>query len=427
VVASVRVGDVVAGKYRVERLLGSGGMGSVYAARQIELDRLVAIKFLGAGDLPDDEARARLRSEAKAAGRLKGDHVARVHDVGVHGDDLPFLVMEYFDGEDLSAVAKRRGVIPVAEATDWILHACEALAEAHAASIIHRDVKLANLLLTKSASGQPLVKVLDFGVSKTLTESGCVTRTAAMLGSPKFMAPEQMEDPRSVDARSDVWSLGVCLYRLVSGRAAFDGETLARVCTTVLHQTPRSIRSIRPDVPAGFARIVETCLEKDRARRFGDVAELAGALAPFASDPGAARERVERIAAELGVPMPRLGPPSMGPAARTTLDGAWATTHSTMRGPATAKTPVLGIALGGAAFVLGIAGLANAILVRAPASPITPSASVAAATAPPPPPAPSEPLPPPSASATVRGAPLPTTAPMPPKKKRPLPFPDDRK
>ncbi len=387
---SVHAGDVVAEKYVVERLLGSGGMGSVYSARHVALEQLVAIKFLAKGVLPDEEAYARFRLEAKAVVRLKSDHVAKVYDVGVHGDDLPFIVMEHLDGEDLSSMTKARGLLPVAAASEYAMQACEALAEAHALGIVHRDVKPANLFVTRSASGWPLVKVLDFGVSKTTTADGGfdVTRTAAMLGSPKFMSPEQMEDPRGVDARTDVWSLGVCLYRMLAGRGPFEAETLARLCQLVIHEQPPTLRTLRADLPPAYEHIVEKCMEKDRAHRFADVAQLAGALAPFALDPEQARERVTRIAAMLGVPIPAFGPPapratpSSGPMRSTFDGGAWATTHGQ---PPRKRSFVLGAAVGVAVGALAIVGVV-ALRSRPPPPPLpvvaAPAESASSPTAP---------------------------------------------
>jgi eukaryotic-like serine/threonine-protein kinase len=341
-VASVCSGDVVADKYRVERMLGTGGMGYVVAARHLTLDQLVAIKFLSKGSLGDEEAYARFRREAKACVRLKGDHVARVFDVGVHDGDEPFIVMEYLDGADLSSVTKERGPLSIGEAAEYILQACEALAEAHSLGIVHRDVKLANIFLTHSPSGWPLVKVLDFGVSKTIAASELasdVTRTAAMLGSPKYMSPEQMNDPRGVDARTDVWSLGVCLYRLIAGRPPFDGETIGRLCTMVLHETAAPLSHWRADVPTALDNIVAACLQKDRSGRFANVAELAAALVPFCIEQERAREMAAHVASVLGVPAP---PPGYIPqhivvqqmqASGGSLEGAaaWARTYAAQK------------------------------------------------------------------------------------------------
>ena len=309
--SSVRPGDVLAGKYRVERVLGSGGMGYVVAARHLQLDQLVAMKFLrkNGASLDETEATGRFLREAKAVVRLKDEHVAKVFDVGTLETGEPYIVMEYLEGCDLSALAKQRGAIPASEAVDYIMQACEALAEAHSLGIVHRDVKLANLFLTKGHAGTPLVKVLDFGISKVnpFGESDHeMTRTASMLGSPRFMSPEQMRDPRSVDARADIWSLGVVLYRLVAGKPPFEADTLGRLLTMVMHESPDTLATVRSDLPLGFSETVGRCLEKDANLRYTNIAELAYALVPFAVDPGRARGVADRIAATLSVAqMPR--------------------------------------------------------------------------------------------------------------------------
>ncbi len=309
--SSVKPGDVLAGKYRVERVLGSGGMGYVVAARHLQLDQLVAMKFLrrGSAGLDETEATGRFLREAKAVVRLRDEHVAKVFDVGTLENGEPYIVMEYLDGCDLSALAKQRGQIPVAEAVEYVLQACEALAEAHSLGIVHRDVKLANLFVTRGHAGSPLVKVLDFGISKVnpFGESEQeMTRTASMLGSPRFMSPEQMRDPRNVDARSDIWSLGVVLYRLVAGKPPFEADTLGRLLSMVMHENPDTLAQVRGDLPAGFSETVQRCLEKDANARYSNIAELAYGLVPFAADAMRARAAADRIAATLSVAqMPR--------------------------------------------------------------------------------------------------------------------------
>jgi len=261
---AVKPGDVLAGKYRVEKVLGAGGMGYVVAARHLQLDQMVAMKFLRKGALDNKEAGARFLREAKAVVKLRNEHIAKVFDVGTLESGEPYIVMEYLDGCDLSALAKDRHLIPPAEACEYVLQACEALAEAHSLNIIHRDIKLANLFITRGPAGGPLVKVLDFGISKTnpFGESEHdMTRTASMLGSPRFMSPEQMRDPRAVDGRTDIWSLGVVLYRLVSGRPPFEADTLGRLLTMVMHEQEIPLSAVRKDLPPGFSEVVGNCLQ----------------------------------------------------------------------------------------------------------------------------------------------------------------------
>ena len=309
--SSVRPGDVLAGKYRVERVLGSGGMGYVVAARHLQLDQLVAMKFLrrGGNALDETEATGRFLREAKAVVRLRDEHVAKVFDVGALETGEPYIVMEYLDGSDLAGAREAARRDPRRRGVDYVLQACEALAEAHALGIVHRDVKLANLFVTRGASGSPLVKVLDFGISKVIrsaSRSTTMTRTASMLGCPRYMSPEQMRDPRAVDARTDIWSLGVVLYRLVTGRPPFEADTLGRLLTMVMHENPDPLSAVRGDLPLGFSETVQRCLEKDANHRYSNIAELAYALVPFAVDPVRARGVADRIAATLSVAqMPR--------------------------------------------------------------------------------------------------------------------------
>lgn len=356
--ASVKPGDVLAGKYRVERVLGAGGMGYVVAARHLQLDQLVAMKFLRKDALDNTEAGMRFLREAKAVVRLRNEHVAKVYDVGTLETGEPYIVMEHLEGCDLAALVKQRRLVPAGEAAAWVLQACEGLAEAHAIGIVHRDIKLANLFVTRGPSGGPLVKVLDFGVSKSnpLGDSEHeMTRTASMLGSPRFMSPEQMRDPRAVDPRSDIWSLGVVLYRLVSGRPPFEADTLGRLLTMVMHEQETPLSSLCKDLPPGFEHVVARCLQKNPAARFKNVADLAYALVPFLADPVRARSTADRIAAVLRSPTPP--PATDGPERRSTPMGPvdngtaapWVGTRP--RRTPSASTVWLGVAL--AALLVG--------------------------------------------------------------------------
>ncbi len=300
--AVINAGDVIAGKYRVERVLGEGGMGFVVAATHVALESTVAIKFIRAGALATREASVRFLREAKAVVQLKNQHVAQVLDVGTLETGEPFMVMEYLEGCDLSELLKRRGSIPVTEASDYIVQACDALGEAHALGFVHRDVKLGNLFLTRGPSGVPMIKVLDFGLSKANVFGDKVTQvtvSAALLGSPRFMSPEQLQDPRTVDARTDVWSLGVVLYALVSGRPAFDGDTVGKLFAKVMTENPPHLGQLVPHLPPGFAEVVAGCLVKSREGRFSSVADLAAALSPYTSNPGRAQATANRTAAVL--------------------------------------------------------------------------------------------------------------------------------
>ncbi|MBI5538346.1 MAG: serine/threonine protein kinase [Deltaproteobacteria bacterium] len=280
----VKPGDVVAQKYQVERVLGSGGMGMVVAARHLDLNELVALKFLLPEMAEVDEQRARFLREARAAIRIKSQHVAHVLDVGrLEGDKL-FIVMEYLEGDDLSAVLSQRGTLPTAEAVDYILQACDAVSEAHALGIVHRDLKPGNLFLCRRADGSALIKVMDFGISKlgtgfdTSAQEPAITRTGGMIGSPAYMSPEQVRDAKQADARSDVWSLGIILYEATSGRYPFAAETLGGLLGAILSDPPIPLDQAWPEAPADLANVVMRCLAKDPADRFQTVADLASAL-----------------------------------------------------------------------------------------------------------------------------------------------------
>jgi serine/threonine-protein kinase len=280
-----RPGDVVAGKYVVERVIGSGGMGVVVAARHVHLGERVALKFLHTST--DESFVARFLREAQLAVRIKSEHVGRVLDVGTLDDGSPYMVMELLEGSDLDQLLRAHGPAGVDVTLDYVLQACEAVAEAHSLGIVHRDLKPANLFLTRRADGSPLVKVLDFGISKLLGEfrgptDRSLTRADDMLGSPQYMAPEQVRDPRNVDARCDIFSLGSILYKMLTGQPAFEGANPATVLAMVLSEPPKPLREHRPEIPPTLEALVLACLEKDPAARVPSVEVLARGLVPFA-------------------------------------------------------------------------------------------------------------------------------------------------
>lgn len=335
----VREGEVLAGKYRVERVLGMGGMGVVVAAWHLQLDERVALKFLLPGFAESGEVVARFAREARSAAKIKSEHVARVTDVGVLDNGAPYLVMEFLNGVDLSALVKQRGALAIEDAVEYVLQASEALGEAHSLGIVHRDLKPGNLFLARRHDGSPCVKVLDFGISKVTGAIGAsdppMTATHAMLGSPLYMSPEQMLSARSVDHRSDIWALGVILYELLTGVPPFSGETIAQLALRVTQEKPRSMRDLRPDLPVELEEIVLRCLEKDAGKRIQNVGELAVALASFG--PKRARisaERVSRMMRDAGMSgSALLLPPSSdadaeAQAAGAVTDGAWGKTRA---------------------------------------------------------------------------------------------------
>jgi serine/threonine-protein kinase len=275
------VGSLVAGgKYRVDRIIGHGGMGMVIGATHLRLQQPVALKFLRPELAEKPEVVERFVREARASAQLRGEHVCRVSDVETAENGVPYIVMELLDGRDLASLLDARRSLPVPLVADYVLQACAGVAEAHALGIVHRDLKPGNLFLTTRPDGTPLVKVLDFGIAKAQREqSASLTHTSTVLGSPSYMSPEQLKSPRNADARSDIWSIGVILYELTSGQLPFIGETLTALA---LHISMDPVPPLGGPLPAGFDAIVYRCLEKDPAQRYPDLAELAHALAPYA-------------------------------------------------------------------------------------------------------------------------------------------------
>jgi len=311
------LGSVIRGKYRIDRILGKGGMGVVVGAQHLALDQRVAIKFLLPAMLEHPVVVERFAREARAASRIQSDHVARVMDVDALEDGTPFMVMEYLEGSDLSSVRKTGQPLPAHVAVGYLLEACEAVGEAHRAGIVHRDLKPANLFLSKREGGRTRVKVLDFGISKIGAAGGevSVTQTASVVGSAEYMSPEQMASARDADARSDIWALGVTLYELLTARVPFPGDSITAVCALVLQSQPAVPSMVRQDLPPGLDRVVMTCLEKDRTRRFSSVEQLAAALAPYASpSAGAAGYNVAPFPQAAPNPYDRASNPAMQPA-----------------------------------------------------------------------------------------------------------------
>jgi serine/threonine-protein kinase len=311
-------GQLLAGKYRIERVLGRGGMGAVVAAHHVVLDQVVAIKFLLPETLGSAEAVARFEREARAAVKIQSEHVARVTDVGRLDNGAPYMVMELLRGRDLEVLLRERGPLPLTDVADYLLQAGEAIAEAHGLGIVHRDLKPGNLFLTERADRSSCVKVLDFGISKLTNASSSgdqgMTSTTAIMGSPLYMSPEQLMSARDVDMRTDIWALGVICFELLTGRLPFQGETLPQLCMAISLAPPMPLRNYRPDLPLEVEAMLLRCLTKDPGKRYATVAELAAELVKFA--PRHARlsaERIERLARAAGFSASALAlPPSSG-------------------------------------------------------------------------------------------------------------------
>jgi hypothetical protein len=283
--APLAVGAVIRQKYVVEGLLGQGGMAYVFSAVHLHLQQRVAIKVLRPDTPQGPEVIERFLREARAASRLEGAHVARVIDVDTLEDGSPFIVMEQLEGCDLAERLRERPPAPF-EAVSFVRQACVAIADAHAMGIVHRDIKPANLFLARKRSGESIVKVLDFGISKLLEDTR-ITQDMVGMGSAEYMSPEQMRSAGDVDARTDIWSLGVTLYELTTGRTPFHAEGVGNVVAAVMTREPVPPRQLRPEISPGLEAVILRCLNKDPARRFASAAELGAALAPF-SEPSSA-------------------------------------------------------------------------------------------------------------------------------------------
>jgi serine/threonine protein kinase len=421
--AGVREGEILAGKYRVERVLGIGGMGVVVAAQHVQLDEKVAIKFLLPTMLRNQEVVGRFAREARAAVKIKSEHVARVFDVGTLEDGAPYMVMEFLEGVDLAAWLQRQGPLPIEQAVDFVLQACVAVANAHGLGVVHRDLKPANLFCTRGSDGQFVVKVLDFGISKVTSLSGAgtggsMTQTSAVMGSPYYMSPEQMQSAKDVDARTDIWALGVVLYELLTGGTPFAGESFAEIAIKVATAGFPSVRVFRPETPARLEAVLLKCLEKNKELRYANVAELALALGDLGSRRSRASiEKVVDIIQASGLstsalalpPSPLVGASSTKPSRGQTYGsepphaglfastGTMAPAASTTPGSAgrSRATAILGVV---AALAVAAAGVGLFLTKRAPA---TVAAAAPAATALAPEPQKPTELPPPAETFTA--------------------------
>ncbi|HEX9618538.1 MAG TPA: protein kinase [Polyangiaceae bacterium] len=284
----VNIGDVIDGKYRVDAILGRGAMGLVVAAWHLELEEPVAVKLLLAKNVNWEEVSERFRQEARAAAKVKSEHVARVFDVGTTSTGFLYMVMEYLEGHTLTRELEQNGPPAIALAVQYVMQAGEAVAQAHAVGLVHRDLKPENLFLARQLDGSAIIKVLDFGISKaragSFMKEMSLTGTSWMMGSPLYMSPEQMRSARDVDEGTDIWALGAILYELIAGRPPFVADCLPDLCQTVLYERPPLLTPLRNGVSEALEEIVFRCLRKKREERWPSVAALTEALAQHAPD-----------------------------------------------------------------------------------------------------------------------------------------------
>lgn len=278
-------GELLGGRYQVERIFAEGGMGVMCFGRHVQLDQPVAIKFLRRAMVGKPDVVERFLNEGRALAALRSEHVVRVMDVGQLESGRPYLIMEHLEGIDLDALVERDGPLDVETAVDYALQVCEPLAEAHARGIVHRDIKPENLFLWSGGPGRNIVKVLDFGLAKQFSSprAGSVTGPQDNMGSPCYMSPEQITTPQNIDARTDIWSLGVVLHHLLSDTLPFDGKSILEVLSHVLSAPPLSLREARPDLnfDPELDAIIARCLEKQPGARYSSMNELRDALSAY--------------------------------------------------------------------------------------------------------------------------------------------------
>lgn len=300
-------GNVLAQRYLVERLLGAGGMAVVAVATDLTQGQRVAIKMLLPEAARSEQVIKRFQREQRTLGQLTSEHAVKLLGGGTEGN-YPYMVLEYLEGSDLSDLVKMQGALPMAEAVEYVLQACEAMAEAHSLQITHRDLKPGNLFLIRLPNGSACIKVLDFGISKVHEAlrpgESTLTGTTALLGSPFYMSPEQLLSSRDVDPRTDIWSLGITLHELLSNTLPFGAKTTEKVCKRILNDSPTPLRQFRPDMPPALEAAILRCLQRRPAERFPKILDFASAIGEFA--PPKVAERLLRAINDYSEPTNRM-------------------------------------------------------------------------------------------------------------------------
>ncbi len=333
---------LIAGKYRVVRVIGEGGMGVVVEAYHLQLDQRVAIKFLRGTQAQDTRNVARFQREARAAAKVKSDYVAQIYDIGVMSDGARYLVMEYLDGWDLGRELDKHGKLEIGPSCCVAIQILDAVGRAHEAGIVHRDLKPENLFLVPQTDGTRRVKVVDFGISKLQDSNASLklTGTSDLMGTPLYMSPEQMATPEAVDGRADLWSLGCVLYEMLTGSVPFSGRSIPEICMLVMGHTPEHPSDIEPDVPRELGDIVMKCLQREPSDRYGSAAELSDRLETFLMGPsGPSRSwtpgRVTGITRVGSEPVPSVVPTTrsipIGGLPKPAVDGLLAVSGATVR------------------------------------------------------------------------------------------------
>lgn len=316
------------GKYRIERELGSGGMGVVLEATHVALGQTVAVKLLNAEHARSSEVVARFLREARIAATLPTEHIARVSDVGTTEAGVPYIVMERLVGRDLDAELGLRRKIPINEAVDLMLEACEGVAMAHAHGLVHRDLKPANLFLAERPLRPRVLKVLDFGLSKeNNSKQGALTGLDTVFGTPQYMSPEQIQSARNVDPRSDQHALAMILYEMISGQPPYSAETITQLIVVISTHPPPHLRDVCPEAPVELDEVIVRALAKKAGNRFPDLGAFARAIAPFGGPD--ARTRAELVAQALAGASVHVDPNPSKPS-RVPTDEAITIPHAAM-------------------------------------------------------------------------------------------------